>query len=129
VAFPYATSTELATWLGTAAPANADRLLTIAAHRIKRVIRHALYDTDTDGEATDEDVIAALRDATCAQVQYMTVTGDETGATRGATALSLGAASVSFAAPTDRDGEPGLSDVAADILINAGLTPYVSTRW
>lgn len=129
MAFPYATSEELATWLGTDAPAGADRLLTIASHRIKRVIRHALYDTDDDGEATDEDVIAALRDATCAQVQYMTVTGDETGATRGATALSLGSASVSFAAPTERGGEPGLSDVAADILINAGLVPFIATRW
>lgn len=72
----YATSAQLATFLGTAAPADADRLLDRATELITDETRTAVYTVDTNGVATDANVLAGFADATCAQVEYW-LTGDE----------------------------------------------------
>lgn len=70
---PYATEADLTTWLGEngqALPTGASA--TAYLRHAQRVIRSAtvadVYSVDTAGNATDPDVIAALRDATTAQV-------------------------------------------------------------
>lgn len=57
---PYATPTELAAWLGVAAPANADALLRSATIRVARACNLPIPDAPGDVEHP-------LRDATCAQ--------------------------------------------------------------
>lgn len=63
-----ATSEDLAAWMKTAAPANADALLRECTSLVLDATRTACYDTDpTTGIATDPIIVGALRDATCIQ--------------------------------------------------------------
>jgi hypothetical protein len=72
----HATSEQLATYLGAAAPADASRLLARASELIDDALLTAEYAVDDAGAATDSTVLAALADATCAQVEFW-VAGDE----------------------------------------------------
>ena len=77
----YATSADLAAYTGTAAPADADRLLLRASQFLdSRVLRACWYAVDDAGLPTDALVAAAFRDAVCAQVQWWGEVGDSTGA-------------------------------------------------
>lgn len=58
----YATAGDLATWLSTAAPADADVLLRSASIRVAKACMRNPY-TDSP----DDAAVAPLRDATCAQ--------------------------------------------------------------
>ncbi|WP_018223889.1 hypothetical protein [Salinispora pacifica] len=70
----YATEAELAAYPVTVpSGASAALLLTRASRDVDRALLTAVYD------ATDADVIAALRDATCEQVAGMIAAGDITG--------------------------------------------------
>lgn len=74
---PYATATELASWTGEAAPANADWLLARASELIDSILT-APFEVDEATELpTDTDKAEALRDATCAQVHFWGQTGAE----------------------------------------------------
>lgn len=75
----YATTGDLANWLGTAPPANAARLLETATRRLDDLLVAAVYDVDTAGMPTKTAVADALRDAVCAQVEWWIETGDESG--------------------------------------------------
>lgn len=75
----YATATDLATWLGAAAPADADRLLARAGLEVDYALKGSVYNVDLTGMPTDTPVIAALRDASSAQVEWWLVTQDEVG--------------------------------------------------
>lgn len=58
-------------------PHDVDRLLERASELLDDYLRTAVFDVDDDtGLPTDADVIAALRDATCAQVEFW-LAGDE----------------------------------------------------
>jgi hypothetical protein len=57
-------------------PADLSRLLERASELIDDHCRTARYDVDDDDLPTDEGVAAALRDATCAQVEFW-LAGDE----------------------------------------------------
>ncbi|GAW50610.1 MULTISPECIES: hypothetical protein [unclassified Nocardioides] len=81
---PYATTEQLGAYFGadgesespSTIPEDAARLLVRASELVADHIVTAVYDVDSDGNATDGTVIAALRDATCAQVEFW-LTGDE----------------------------------------------------
>lgn len=132
----HATEAQLATWTGTAAPANAAVLLRSASLLVDRALIGAIYSTDTDGVATDATVLEALSDATCTQAATWAALGiDPTAGPAGATAgqvvrKSIGSATVEYdkgttsrsAAGTARaDAAVTLTDDALQILANAGL--------
>jgi len=77
----YATVTDLASYLGTTPPDDADRLLTAASRMLDaRVLAYCRYDVDTAGMPADPDVAEAIGRAVCAQVAWWGEVGDSTGA-------------------------------------------------
>lgn len=77
----HATLPELETYLGEAPPASGERLLQRATELIDTHV-FGYYEIDPVTELpTETKVIEALRDATCAQVEYWLATGDEKEAT------------------------------------------------
>ena len=123
----YATEAELATWLGTAAPTGAARLLRDASLEVDEMLLTAHYRVDHDGKPTDPVVIAALRDATCAQAEHRADYGDEVDVALAGEAVSLG--SLSFGGTgksgigNSSAGIPQHSPAALRILRVAGLVP------
>lgn len=77
MADPYATEAELADFLpaGTVV-ADADRLLRRASELVDEAVR-VPFAIDANGLPTDTDKAAALRDATCAQVEAWLEVGEE----------------------------------------------------
>lgn len=74
----YATPDELQSFLPSGAQAqvaDVDRLLARASAKVDGMVR-ACYDVDDNGAPTDADVAAALRDATCAQVEQWIEVGE-----------------------------------------------------
>lgn len=62
-------SSDVASYLGTAAPTNVDALIRSATRLVQRETRQAYYSVDpTTGLATDTQIGNALRDATVIQV-------------------------------------------------------------
>lgn len=126
----YATSGDLATWTGAAAPDNATTLLRTASLLVRKATRAAIYNVDSTGAPTDTDVIDAFRDATCAQAAAMDANdvdplAGQAGASQEVASTSIGSASVSFAnGSADTSAADLLSDLcseAAMILGEAGL--------
>ncbi|MFB7908115.1 hypothetical protein ACFC1T_16920 [Kitasatospora sp. NPDC056076] len=78
----YATAAQLAAFLGQAAPPDADRLLARASAFLdSQVFRLAVYNANTTtGMPTDQPVLDAFANATCAQVEWWQGVGDMTGA-------------------------------------------------
>ena len=72
MALIYATSTDLSTWTGATAPANADQLLRRASGLVRKHTATAFYATDPTGLPTDPDTLQAFKDATCAQAAMWT---------------------------------------------------------
>jgi len=124
----YATSAELTTWLGVAAPANATTLLRSASILVHRATMTAIYDVDAvTSLPTDAALVAALSDATCSQVgTWIALALDPAkGAADGKTvsAKSIGSGSVTYAvsAQARADAATSLSQEAWLILAQAGL--------
>lgn len=92
----YATAADLAALLGTAAPANADRLLDRASRVIGQATVTATYAAGTDGLPTDADVLAAMRDATCEQAAWWIASGEDEGMGTAAAYSSVSIGSVSL---------------------------------
>lgn len=67
----YATSDDLSSWTGAAAPSNAVQLLRTASLAVQEATQTAFYAVDEADAPTDATVIAAFRDATCAQAAAM----------------------------------------------------------
>jgi len=63
----YASDADLQAWTGEDPPANAAPLLRSASLLVARATRNALYRTTPAGLPVDEDLVEALREATCAQ--------------------------------------------------------------
>lgn len=80
----YATTAQLADWVGDSQDLPADpeqtRLLDRASTLVDSLLIEAVYDVDADGNPTSTDVADALADATCAQVEHWLESGDELGA-------------------------------------------------
>jgi hypothetical protein len=123
----YATSEDYAAWTGQPAPDGVERLLTRASEDIDDALLTSVYCTDDAGVSTEADVREALRDATCAQVEYQQETGDTgTGAAGKWDSVSLGPVSLSgrkdtASGPADLD----LAPRAHRALRRAGLLPGV----
>lgn len=91
----YATSTDLANALHAAPPVDADEQLRDATRELDYTLRAAIYDVDGDGEPTDPEVIAALRDACCAVVQWWDETGDPLATASAYNTVSIGSVTLS----------------------------------
>jgi len=75
----YATLADLQGYLGAPPDSGDDRLLQRASETVDVALIASVYDVDGGGNPTDATVIAALRDAVCAQVESWKATGDERG--------------------------------------------------
>ncbi|MFD7106094.1 hypothetical protein EYS09_14300 [Streptomyces kasugaensis] len=127
----YATPEQLAAWTGTPAPDGAERLLARASEDIDSALLTAVYPVDDDGDPTEQNVAEALRDATCAQVEWQLATGDDgTGAAGVWDSVSIGPVSLSgrSSAPPAASGVE-LAPRAARALRRAGLVPGVVWPW
>jgi hypothetical protein len=129
----YATPDDLAAYTGQPAPSDAAAQLTQASRFLDASLfsRSWYYADDTTGLPTEDVVIEAFRDATCAQVTWWQALGDSTGAFgAGYSSVSIGGVSL---ARTGKAGAvaPDGSESAArqiapqvwDILQDPTLTP------
>ncbi|MFF8679492.1 hypothetical protein ACF07F_16435 [Streptomyces sp. NPDC015237] len=91
----YATTTQLAEYLGAAVPLDAVRLLTDASRALDDALKTARYCVDDDGMPTEAAVQAAFAEAVCAIVQWWDETGDPVGADGGWDSVSAGPVSLS----------------------------------
>lgn len=122
----YATADDVINWIGDYPPANVDVLLARASLVVEELVMGVVYDTDVNGLPTDAGVIATMRDAVCAQVQWwvpgMPAVGDSS-SEDGWPRMSR----ASRPDPTMASGkQPGRPEVAPDvgrILHVAGMFP------
>ncbi|MFA9432886.1 MULTISPECIES: hypothetical protein [unclassified Egicoccus] len=120
----HATVAQLTAWLAhsaIAAPADneAGRLLERASVTVDRATVAAIYAVNDQNDPTDDKVRQAFVDATCAQVEWWLVTGDEYGQTAGLHHVTQGSANISGRFPR-------LAPRARDILVTAGLGAAVA---
>lgn len=122
----YATSEDLASYLGETAPANADALLRAASLLVDGLLIGAVYATDSKQQPTDDGVADALVDATVMQAAYWHHTGlpaEGAGAYEsvsiGSVSLSRGDGAVSGRAVDGQQVAPGVTTP----LQLAGLLP------
>ena len=114
MAAAYATTAQLAEWLGTDAPADAERLLCRASELLDATVYGAYAVDSATGLPADPDAVAALRDAACAQVEFWAEVGEAHDLDGGAgSQVSVGGLSM------QRPGR--LSARALDLLRTAGL--------
>ncbi|QKN87652.1 head-to-tail adaptor [Streptomyces phage Cumberbatch] len=122
----YATPDQLAEYTGQPAPADASRLLARASEDVEDALTTAIYDTDNAGMPTDPDVISAMADATCAQVEYVTAQGgDDTGAAGQWDSVSIGPVSMSGRRGGPVGAAVDIGPRALRTLARAGLLPGV----
>lgn len=76
MAAAYATTAELADWLGSSAPADAERLLLRASETLDSLVTAAFAVDPVTTLPTDADTAAALRDACCAVVEFWAEVGE-----------------------------------------------------
>jgi len=96
----YATTSQLADWLGesaTALPDDAARLLERASETVEGYC-YAGYAADRDGNPTDPDERAFLADAACAQVEFWMLVSEQHGVA-GVTTGTLSAGGISHDMP------------------------------
>jgi hypothetical protein len=128
----YATPTELTAWPVTPTPPNAAALLRSASILVRRATLTAYYAADAaTGAPTNPAVVAAFRDATCAQAAMWAAAkidpiGGEAG-DRVASARTIGSASVTYgdAAATAKARAVAAAQLCQEarlILADAGLT-------
>ncbi|GII98384.1 hypothetical protein CLV28_0707 [Sediminihabitans luteus] len=137
----YATPADLATWTGSTTPENATELLRSASGLVTAATRTAVYDVDPDGQPTAPDVVAAFRDATCAQAATWAALGIDpatlgltpTGSGGPVASMSRGSASITYAgaeaaAATRASITTQLTPEARTILASANLPASVQVR-
>ncbi len=128
----YATVSEYEAATGASpAPANAAARLAKASRMLERlVLRYCAYDVDTaSGMPTHSLVLAACRDAVCAQVEWWATVGDPSGADAvGWGNVSIGSVTLgrSVTAVTGEDAAARqLAPAVWDSLLNPDLTPDI----
>lgn len=129
----YASSGDYAAWTGQDAPDDLDRrVLVRASRRVDRYLVGAVYDVDDAEMPTDPLVRRALREATCAQVEWWRSSGDITGTGTAERwdSVSIGDVRLTRGGPNgtsasaSRSGGPGdLPPAVEDILTAVGLFP------
>lgn len=127
----YATSADYAAYTGQAAPADIDARLTQASRFLdSQVFRLCWYEADAvTGMPTNTLVLAAFRDAACAQAQWGVDVGDTTGAgAAGWGSVSIGSVqlsrSVTAVSGADSPGRQ-IAPAVWDALRSPDLTPSV----
>lgn len=97
----YATSTDLATWTGTTAPANADQLLRSASLLVREATACDFYPVDDNGMPTAAATAQAMNDAACCHAALWAALGVNplAGAAQARiqASKSIGSASISYA--------------------------------
>lgn len=130
----YATEADYQTWAADEAATISVPTLRAASRIIDELLFGAVYDVDHDTQlATDQHIAATIRDATCAQANFMDETGDTSG---NGTALDVNAASIGSVSYSGLNRAPGgwtrsgqaVSATAVAELRAAGLTIVVSVR-
>lgn len=125
----YATQSDYYDFLGVTDPGGNDLELTArlrrASSQIASYTRTARYEVNAEGAPTDEKVVEALRDATCAQAAYWDTTDDITGGEAVAGPVKIGSVSLGGTAVGGASSRTAAdtrrSDEAIIILRNAGL--------
>jgi hypothetical protein len=101
----YATTTQLAEYLGAAPPLDSARLLLEASRMIERdFLVPAVYDTTADGLPSDPVVAAALAEAVCAQVEFWMEVGVENDISGPLQGVSIGSVQIQYGAGENRSG-------------------------
>ncbi|WP_267244352.1 hypothetical protein [Streptomyces sp. PR69] len=101
----YATTTQLAEYLGAAPPTNAARLLLRASELLDAdFLKVAVYDVDENGLPTDPLVAAAFRNAVCAQVEFWQEAGEETDISGPLQGVTIGSVSLQYGGGANRPG-------------------------
>jgi len=126
----YATSTDLAAYTGSSAPADADALLAKASRFLDSVVfRLCWYAVGDDGLPTNDLVTAAFRDATCAQAVWWDQLGDSTGAAgAGWGAVQIGSVQLGRSVTAVAQADSPARQIAAevwDVLQQPDLTPDI----
>ncbi|MEU5624285.1 hypothetical protein [Streptomyces tendae] len=131
----YATTTQLAEYLGAAVPLDAVRLLTDASRALDDALKTARYCVDDDGLPTEPAVQAAFAEAVCAIVQWWDETGDPVGADGGWDSVSAGPVSLSrgsgsaAAAPIAAGALPPRALAALQRVPGCHLQWWVGSAW
>ncbi|MGZ9931963.1 hypothetical protein ACXNSR_19050 [Streptomyces sp. NC-S4] len=120
----YATPEQLAMWMPDD---DAARLLARASADIDDALLTAVYDVDEDGDPTDPEIVTALANASCAQVEYWLASGDDgTGAGARWDSVSIGPVALTGRRPGPRDASGvDLAPRAYRALRAVGLLPGV----
>lgn len=111
----YATSADYAAYTDAAPPSGIAALLRRCSRQVDRILLTSVYD------ATDTDVIAALRDATCEQAVYHRARGNSAGIATGYSSVAIGSVKLDKGAQAS-GSQPEFSPDAFTILQLAGLT-------
>jgi hypothetical protein len=117
----YAHTGDLAGFLHDAPPTGAQKLLEIATEAVDDLLLSAVYDVDDDGMPTAATVITALRDATCAQVEWWGETDDPLGAAAYYQSVSAGGISLTRGSGSDNPRADLYAGRAVQILRREGL--------
>lgn len=128
----YATGEDLTNWLGEDPDTDAsiDPMLRKASILVGRACRNDLYDVDNAGKPSDPDLVEAMRDAVCTQVEqwvaagYDVIAGPGGQAPRKTTVAVDGASYSTDAYLTNAARDEAMGALNADaiaILRNAGL--------
>lgn len=120
----YATLADLTAWTGSTAVSGDDRLLQRASGELDSYLIGVRYTVDGSGNPTDAAVVAALRDATCAQVEWWRATGDELNVDSQWQTVTLGPATMTRRSGATAGADPStvrIAPRAIDILRVAGL--------
>jgi hypothetical protein len=116
----YATPADLTEYAGpNVVDDDSPRLLARASQLVDSQLLAAVYETDANGLPLDPQVRVALRDATCAVVEWWQDTGDTTGAGAQFTESQIGTLRLKRTNPP-----PDLPPAAARILTTAGLLAH-----
>lgn len=100
----YATTTQLANYLGVAPPLESARLLREATKLLDDLLRAAVYDVNDAGMPTDSEVIEAFADAVCSQVQFWGEVGEETDISGPLQGVVIGSVQLQYGAGDNRSG-------------------------
>lgn len=128
----YATTADLARFMGDVPPDDAIKVLTDASRDLDHVLVGARYRTDDDGMPVHPHTVKALRDATCAQAWFSMNGGSDQDAGLGAGVGAIGIGSINITAKggsgSSSDNSTGggsmrFSRAGLQVLHEAGLLP------
>jgi hypothetical protein len=127
----YATDGDFVAYTGQEPPADINRRLQRASDLIDERLIGAFYATDGNGNPTDANMIAALKNATCAQVEYWIETGDELGTSEQFEILQIGSVVLNRGGKSaaTKSRTPPLAPRAIGELRRGGLWPVQPVAW